>query len=94
MRGKMPESIRTAKLKIGFNSPMPEWLNGPLQPWVNNLIYDKEIKHHDLINMKKFSSFVEENSLSRSWNWGNCESAWRILNYLWFEKKFLSSNFQ
>src|SRR5690606_1095090 len=25
MKGILPESIRTRKLKIGFNSPLPEW---------------------------------------------------------------------
>ena len=27
MANLMPESIRTARRKVGFNSPMPEWLS-------------------------------------------------------------------
>ena len=30
MANQMPESIRMGRRKVGFNSPMPEWLNGPL----------------------------------------------------------------
>ena len=33
MANQMPESIRMGRRKVGFNSPMPEWLNGPLSGW-------------------------------------------------------------
>ena len=41
MRGRMPESIRMGRRKVGFNSPMPEWLNGPLSGWVTSLLDQK-----------------------------------------------------
>ncbi|MFN5718873.1 MAG: asparagine synthase (glutamine-hydrolyzing), partial [Bradyrhizobium sp.] len=41
MANLMPESIRTARRKVGFNSPMPEWLNGPLAGWTAELVERK-----------------------------------------------------
>src|SRR5262249_39475152 len=41
MQGRMPEAIRTGRRKLGFNSPMPEWLNGPLAGWTQALIETK-----------------------------------------------------
>ena len=38
MEGRMPESIRMGRRKVGFNSPMPEWLNGPLSGWTATLL--------------------------------------------------------
>ncbi len=38
MAGRMPESIRAGTRKVGFNSPMPEWLNGPLSDWTASLL--------------------------------------------------------
>jgi asparagine synthase (glutamine-hydrolysing) len=38
MVGRMPESIRAGKRKVGFSSPMPEWLNGPLVDWTTSLM--------------------------------------------------------
>lgn len=89
MAGKMPDSIRLSKTKIGFNSPLPEWLNGPLQPWVRSLMeWNKE---HELIDMPRFQRFIGENLSERSWTWENAETAWMYLHYLWFETGFLKS---
>jgi len=87
MSGKMPDSIRLSKKKIGFNSPLPEWLNGPLQPWVRDLL--NKSKDHALINMPQLKRYIQENMDKRSWTWQNVETAWRYLHYLWFERTFL-----
>ena len=47
----MPESIRMGRRKVGFNSPMPEWLNGPLASWTSALL-DR--------NVPAFSELVDE----------------------------------
>lgn len=36
-KGLIPEDIRTRKLKLGFLSPIENWMNGPLKPWVEEM---------------------------------------------------------
>jgi asparagine synthase (glutamine-hydrolysing) len=87
MKNRIPESIRTSRLKVGFNSPLPEWLNGPLKNWVKEIIYSPELQSHDLINIKAFQKFAEIHFRNNNWSWGNSEFAWQIVQFLWFEKQ-------
>jgi asparagine synthase (glutamine-hydrolysing) len=92
MRGRMPERIRSSRVKIGFNSPLPEWLNGPLKPWASDLIHSEHCRNHEWINGKKLIRFFDQRNESSGWNWQNCGTAWKYLNYLWFEKNFIPMN--
>jgi len=88
MKGRMPESIRDQTLKIGFNSPLPEWLNGPLQGWGSDLIASKG-RDHPFLNMRAFDRYFQQHCRQRTWTWSNCANAWTVLGYLWFETNFL-----
>ena len=90
MAGRMPESIRTSKRKIGFNSPLPEWLNGPLAGWAEERIAAAPIDH-PLIDVAGLRRYVRRTSNAKGWTWWNAESIWPLLNYLWFEQRSLSS---
>ena len=83
MAGLMPESIRTARRKVGFNSPMPEWLNGPLSGWTAELLGR---------NVPAFTEFVDETSLRKVvsrltaqqvWDWETVGRIWPYLNMKW-----------
>ncbi|MDH2382222.1 asparagine synthase (glutamine-hydrolyzing) [Bradyrhizobium sp. CER78] len=83
MANLMPESIRTARRKVGFNSPMPEWLNGPLAGWTTELL-DR--------NVPAFAEFVDEAPLrkavshltaTQSWDWESVGRIWPYLNMKW-----------
>lgn len=37
-RGILPESIRTRRTKLGFLTPEPAWLAGPLSPWFRDML--------------------------------------------------------
>ena len=50
MEGRMPESIRMGRRKVGFNSPMPEWLNGPLSGWTASLLDRKVPAFAELVD--------------------------------------------
>ena len=55
----MPKSIRMGRRKVGFNSPMPEWLNGPLSGWTSQLLDQ---------NVPAFSELVDEPALRKTVN--------------------------
>ena len=57
MTDQMPESIRMGRRKVGFNSPMPEWLNGPLADWTVDLL-DRQVP--------AFAELVDEPGLSKT----------------------------
>jgi asparagine synthase (glutamine-hydrolysing) len=69
MRGKMPESIRASRLKIGFNSPMPEWLSGPLQPWMDKTLErgKRSSTWHDLAASIPVSGRFQWHDASKQW---------------------------
>ena len=50
MENRMPESIRMGRRKVGFNSPMPEWLNGPLSDWTASLLDRKVPAFSELVD--------------------------------------------
>ena len=83
MADAMPESIRMARRKVGFNSPMPEWLNGPLADW-NAALLDRKVP--------AFAEIVEEASLreavlrltrTKTWDWQSVGRIWPYLNMKW-----------
>lgn len=88
MQGRMPEQIRSSRRKVGFASPMPEWMNGVLGTWSLNLLGDKSLNGHDIVNTTKLRKFIEVHSNTESWTWTKCNAVWPYLNYLWFEKHF------
>ncbi len=86
MAGKMPDSIRLSKTKMGFNAPLPEWFSGPLLPWMNNIL--NRNTEHELIDMPRFLKFFDNHVDKKTWTWQNSTLAWQHLHYLWFETVF------
>lgn len=85
MRGIMPESIRSSPRKVGFNSQMPEWLNGSLGPWAAAIV---ERKGHPL-----FDEIVDSAALARrlrglndrqAWDWTSAGRLWPYVNLKWY----------
>ncbi|MBR1194852.1 asparagine synthase (glutamine-hydrolyzing) [Bradyrhizobium sp. AUGA SZCCT0158] len=83
MAGCMPESIRTAKRKIGFNSPMPEWLNGPLSSWTASLLAKKVEAFTELVDEPAFEKAVLKLNRDRSWDWESAGRIWPYLHMKW-----------
>jgi len=89
MQGRMPEAIRSSRQKIGFSSPMPEWMNGILGSWSLDLLDDKRLNSHGIVNTVALKKFIEIQSSRTSWTWAKCNAVWPFLNYLWFESHFI-----
>jgi asparagine synthase (glutamine-hydrolysing) len=90
MKGRMPEKIRSARFKVGFNSPMPEWMNGVLGKWSMNLLENNCVADNDMVDIVKLKDFVGYHTSRKNWTWSACNAAWPYLNYLWFESHFLT----
>jgi asparagine synthase (glutamine-hydrolysing) len=84
LTGHMPESIRTAKRKVGFNSPMPEWLNGALGVWASRLLHHPEAQFDALVDRRALLRRVDSLNKSRGWDWESCGRLWPYLNFKWY----------
>jgi asparagine synthase (glutamine-hydrolysing) len=83
MEGRMPESIRMGRRKVGFNSPMPEWLNGPLSGWATSLL-DRDIPAFaELVDEVSLRKTVDRLTISQTWDWESVERIWPYLNMKW-----------
>ncbi|HJP68858.1 MAG TPA: asparagine synthase C-terminal domain-containing protein, partial [Sphingomicrobium sp.] len=88
MSGRMPESIRTGRRKVGFNSPMPEWLNGPLSGWVQALLDSNVPAFSELVNEAGLRSKVGRLTAAKAWNWEETGRLWPYLNMKWALARF------
>jgi len=83
MEGGMPEKIRMGRRKVGFNSPMPEWLNGPLADWSRRLLERKVPAFTELVDETRLQNAVQSLSASKTWDWDAVGRIWPYLNMKW-----------
>ena len=88
MAGLMPESIRTARRKVGFNSPMPEWLNGPLAGWTTDLLDRKVPAFSEMVDEAALRGAVSRLTASKSWDWESVGRIWPYLNMKWMLARY------
>ena len=88
MANLMPESIRMGRRKVGFNSPMPEWLNGPLAGWTAGLLDQKVPAFAELVNEAGLRRTVGRLTSSKTWDWESASRIWPYLNMKWMLARY------
>jgi asparagine synthase (glutamine-hydrolysing) len=83
MAGRMPESIRSGKRKIGFNSPMPDWLNGPLSTWTEALLDRRVAGFSALVDERALAKAVLALNSNKAWDWESAGRIWPYLHMKW-----------
>jgi asparagine synthase (glutamine-hydrolysing) len=83
LKDRMPEAIRMGKRKVGFNSPMPEWLNSSLAGWTTDLLNRNTPAFAEIVDEPALRSAVHELTATKSWNWENVGRLWPYLNLKW-----------
>jgi asparagine synthase (glutamine-hydrolysing) len=93
MRGIMPESLRTRRSKIGFNSPLPEWFNGALKEWLWRLVNEPGFLASDLWDGKALRQMLSEKRRSASWTWSESARFWTYVHaYVWRRNFIMTRN--
>ena len=88
MENWMPESIRMGRRKVGFNSPMPEWLNGPLSGWTTGLLGQNVPAFAELVDESALRKTVSCLTSSKTWNWESVGRIWPYLNMKWMLARY------
>jgi asparagine synthase (glutamine-hydrolysing) len=83
MIGRMPESIRANPRKLGFNSPMPEWLNGALSTWVDVCLSTRNATFEELVDAPALARRVRELTASGTWDWESAGRIWPYIQFKW-----------
>jgi asparagine synthase (glutamine-hydrolysing) len=83
MMGFMPERIRLARTKVGFNSPMPELLNESLGIWASNLLSRSDDQFDTLVESRTLRQRVDGLNASRAWNWQRAGRLWPYIQLKW-----------
>ena len=80
----MPEEIAYRKSKIGFNSPVVDWMKGPLKTYFLDIMSSRDFNACDIINVKKTKKRIKNvinNPLS---TFAEGEKAWTsIMPFFW-----------
>lgn len=84
MAGIMPERIRTATRKVGFNSQMPAWMNGSLGRWADDLLAKPHAAFDALVDRTGLRTRVAELTSGGSWTWTEVGRLWPYINYKWY----------
>jgi asparagine synthase (glutamine-hydrolysing) len=91
MTGHMPESIRASKRKVGFNSPMPEWLNGPLSDWTTSLLKKPVAAFTELVDEPALEKAVFALNRDKSWDWESAGRIWPYLHMKWMLARLMGA---
>jgi len=84
MAGIMPESIRTATRKVGFNSQMPAWLNGSLGRWADRVLATPHDAFDALVDRTAVRDRVSALTARGAWDWTSVGRLWPYINLKWY----------
>lgn len=80
----MPHDIAYRRTKIGFNSPIVDWIRGPLKGFFMDTLNSTAFKQCDLVNAERARTFVEHVINNPKATFKSGERAWwSVLPYLW-----------
>jgi asparagine synthase (glutamine-hydrolysing) len=81
--GDYVPSVNFERAKTGFSLPISEWLRGDLRDWAEDLLDDKKMNQHGLLNYRIIRKKWDEHQSGKN-NWH--EHIWSILMFnAWYE---------
>lgn len=89
MRGILPEKIRTRIVKIGFQSPLANWMNADLGDWALRRAQTKHFLENPLADGVAIRDYIAQRQANKSWGATDSKVVWRHLQAdLWREAFF------
>lgn len=82
----MPHEIAYRRTKIGFNSPIVDWMRGPLRGFFQDTLNSQAFKQCDLVRPTQATKLVEHVLNDPNATFKSGEAAWwSVLPYLWHD---------
>tara|TARA_B110000211_G_C14093199_1_gene560726 strand:- start:11049 stop:12857 length:1809 start_codon:yes stop_codon:yes gene_type:complete len=89
MRGLIPDNVIERKDKIGFNSPMTNWMKNDLKEYFLDTISSQSFLNSSLINPKEVKKIISD-TIFKPYSYRLGEEAWsKFSPYLW-EQAFIN----
>jgi asparagine synthase (glutamine-hydrolysing) len=88
--GIMPEKIRTRTSKIGFNTPIVDWMRGPWREFILDSINSNEFNHSEFIDRNKVKRQVNDVIYGQNPSFFDGVSSWTSLTPFFWEKFVLN----
>lgn len=85
----MPESIAYRRTKIGFNTPIVEWMQGPMKAYFMDIINSQAFNNCDLINPAEVKRQVTQVIDNPGATFAQGEMAWSMLYPFMWEQAVL-----
>ena len=91
----MPKDITWRKSKIGFNTPIVDWMQGDLRDWFGDTVHEDKFIISDLVdNPSQLKSDVLDIINKKCNNYSKAEKCWTELSpYIW-GKALLNKNYR
>ncbi len=80
----MDKEIIYRRDKVGFNSPMTEWLQGNMKEFIMDMIHSKEFYECELLNPLNVTIKIHEFYKNQNNTFASGEEIWKLLvPFLW-----------
>jgi asparagine synthase (glutamine-hydrolysing) len=89
----MPDEVTWRKHKIGYSSPLNEWMRGAWKPYIMDSIHSTAFRNSDLINPTKTAKAVEKVLNAPHVSILECNYVWQKFSMFLWEKAFLKHDF-
>jgi asparagine synthase (glutamine-hydrolysing) len=80
MSGILPESVRTRKLKIGFNAPLQSWFSNELKEMIADEVSSRSFVESDFWNGAVVKEVVMKHLHTGNWTTAESYRFWPVLN--------------
>ncbi|MGZ3861835.1 MAG: asparagine synthase (glutamine-hydrolyzing) [Bacteroidia bacterium] len=80
MKGIMPESIRTRKLKIGLGAPMTDWFSNQMAEFITDEISSSKFLESEIWNGPLIKEFALSRIKNKNWTMPECSRFWQVFN--------------
>jgi len=88
----MPYEITYRKTKIGFNSPITDWIRGPLKTFFEDTINSSDFNSCSLINSKNIYNKINYIIDNKNSSFSDGEEAWTAISPYFWEKAVIKNN--
>ena len=90
--GLMPEEVAYRKTKIGFNSPIVDWIKGPLKDFFLDTIYSQSFNNSDLVDAPEVAKQINKVIQNSHATFQDGEKAWTLLAPYFWEQSVIKRN--